>query len=53
MDTQNISRIVRGLVNPSAYAINQIWDVLEILLAIFYTSMSNKAENNANSIIND
>ena len=38
MDAQNISRIERGLVNPSAYAVKQICEALGISIADFYLS---------------
>lgn len=38
MDAQNISRIERGLINPSAYSIKLICQVLQISIAEFYLS---------------
>lgn len=40
MDAQNISRIERGLVSPSAFAIKQICEALEISIADFYLSFN-------------
>jgi len=37
MDAQNISRIERGMVNPSAYAIKQICEALGVSLSDFYS----------------
>jgi ribosome-binding protein aMBF1 (putative translation factor) len=42
MDSQNISRIERGIVNPSAYAVKQICDALDISISDFYNSFSKK-----------
>lgn len=40
MDAQNISRIERGLVSPSAYAIKQICESLQVSIGEFYMSFS-------------
>jgi ribosome-binding protein aMBF1 (putative translation factor) len=42
MDAQNISRIERGLVNTSAFAVKKICDLLKISLTDFYNSFSKK-----------
>lgn len=38
MDAQNISRIERGMVSPSAFAIKQICDSIGMPMSEFYAS---------------
>jgi transcriptional regulator with XRE-family HTH domain len=38
MDAQNISRIERGLISPSAYSVKLICNALKIQLSDFYLS---------------
>lgn len=39
MDAQNISRIERGLVSPSAYSVKVICDSIGISISEFYSSI--------------